>query len=241
MKAETDGWRASTAGAITESENAQSDRRLILASASPRRRQLVGLTGWKVELRPTSADETPRPAETGRELTRRLARLKAQAVAPADGEIVLTADTTVVDGDNLLGKPADRPAARAMLEHLRGRRHRAVTSIALRAPDGTLLVDTCESSVPMRAYGDDEIDRYLAGGQPFDKAGGYGIQDGVFEPVDKAAFHDCFANVMGLPLCHVVRTMRRVGVEPAVDVPSACMAHLRYECRVYPAILAETA
>ena len=239
MKAETHGSRASTAGAATETEAGRWNGRLILASASPRRRQLVGLIGWPVDVRPASADETARPGETGRELTRRLARLKALAVAPPEGALVLSADTTVVDGDDLLGKPADRPAAREMLERLRGREHRAVTSIAVRAPDGTLRVDTCESSVPMRAYGDDEIERYLAGGGAFDKAGGYGIQDGRFEPVDMQSFYDCFANVMGLPLCHVVRTLRRLGVEPATDVPAACIAHLGYDCRVYAAILGE--
>jgi len=241
MKDETQQSRAAKVSAATESDRARSNGRLLLASGSPRRRELIGLTGWPVDIRPTRADETPQPGETGRELTRRLARLKALAVAPSDGAVVLTADTTVVDGEDLLGKPADGRAAREMLERLRGREHCVLTSIAVRAPDGTLLVDTCESSVPMRRYGDGEIDRYLAGGSPFDKAGGYGIQDGLFEPVDMRSFHDCFANVMGLPLCHVVRTLRRIGVQPGVDVPAACMAHLRYDCQVYPAILGEAA
>ena len=241
MKDDTQRSRAAKAEAATESGKVRSNGRLLLASGSPRRRELIGLTGWPVDIRPTRADETPQPGETGRELTRRLARLKALAVAPSDGAVVLTADTTVVDGEDLLGKPADGRAAREMLERLRGREHSVLTSIAVRAPDGTLLVDTCESSVPMRRYGDDEIDRYLAGGSPFDKAGGYGIQDGLFEPVDMRSFHDCFANVMGLPLCHVVRTLRRIGMEPGVDVPAACMAHLGYDCRVYPAILGEAA
>jgi len=241
MKSENARSRAAKANAATESGGARSNGRLLLASGSPRRRELIGLTGWPVDIRQARADETPLPGETGRELTRRLARLKAQAVAPSDGAVVLAADTTVVDGEDLLGKPADGRAAREMLERLRGREHRVLTSIAVRAPDGTLLVDTCESSVPMRRYGDDEIDRYLAGGSPFDKAGGYGIQDGLFEPVDMRSFHDCFANVMGLPLCHVVRTLRRIGMEPGVDVPAACMAHLGYDCRVYPAILGEAA
>ena len=241
MTAERQGSRAVKANAADESDGARWNGRLLLASASPRRRELIGLAGWPVDLRPTRADETPQPGETGRELTRRLARLKALAVGPSDGAVVLAADTTVVDGGDLLGKPADRGEARVMLGRLRGREHRVLTSIAVRAPDGTLLVDTCESSVPMRRYGDDEIDRYLAGGSPFDKAGGYGIQDGLLEPVDKQSFHDCFANVMGLPLCHVVRTLRRIGVEPAADVPAACIGHLGYDCQVYPAILGETA
>jgi MAF protein len=215
--------------------------RLILASGSPRRRDLIALIGLPVRVHPADVDESSLPGESGRELTRRLAILKARATASADDAIVLAADTTVIDGETILAKPADDAQARTMLEDLRGHPHTVVTSIAVRAPDGTLLVDSCESSVPMRDYGDDEIDRYLASGGPFDKAGGYGIQDGLFEPVDRRTFRDCFANVMGLPLCHVVRTLRRIGVEPAGDVPAACMAHLRYDCPVSEAILGGTA
>jgi MAF protein len=241
MKDEMQRSLAHEGGTETQSRRRLGTGRLLLASGSPRRRELMALAGWPVDVRPTRADESPRPGESGRDLTRRLARLKAQAAASPDEAIVLAADTTVVDGDELLGKPADDLEARAMLTRLRGREHRVVTSIAVRAPDGMLLVDTCESSVPMRDYADAEINRYLATGGPFDKAGGYGIQDGLFEPVDRATFHDCFANVMGLPLCHVVRTMRRIGLEPANDVPAACRAHLGYDCRVYPAFLGESA
>jgi septum formation protein len=78
----------------------------------------------------------------------------------------------------------------------------------------------------------------VASGGPLDKAGAYAIQDGAFEPVDMSSFSDYFANVMGLPLCHVARSLRRLGVEPEADVPAACIAHTGYDCRVYPAILA---
>src|SRR3990172_3796276 len=157
MKDETQPSRVAKANAATKSDKAPSTSGLLLASGPPRRRELIGLTGWPVDIRPTRADETPQPGETGRELTRRLARLKALAVAPSDGAVVLTADTTILHCQDLLGKPADGRAAREMLERLRGREHSVLTSIAVRAPDGTLLVDTCESSVPMRRYGDDEI------------------------------------------------------------------------------------
>jgi MAF protein len=230
---------AFAAGAEAKSDRAVANGRVLLASGSPRRRELMALAGWTVDVRPTSADESPRPGETGREMTRRLARLKAQAAASGDGTIVLAADTTVVDGAELLGKPTDLAEARQMLARLRARTHTVVTSIAVGAPDGTVILDTCQSSVPMRDYGNDEIEGYLASGGPLDKAGGYGIQDGQFEPVDRPSFHDCFANVMGLPLCHVVRTLRRIGLEAAADVPAACMVHLGYDCQVYPAILGE--
>jgi septum formation protein len=209
---------------------------LVLASGSPRRRELLALIGLPVAVRPVTADETPLADEGGIALTRRLARLKAEAVS-GDGLIVVAADTTVVDGDQLLGKPTDDGDARRMLVRLRGRSHTVATSIAVRAPDGTLRVDTCESSVPMRPYTDAEIDGYLARQDALDKAGAYAIQDGAFDPVSRETFSDCFANVMGLPLCHLTRTLLRIGVDFAADVPALCMAHLGYDCRVYPAIL----
>lgn len=210
---------------------------IALASASPRRHTLIGLAGWSVLARPTTVDEAPAPGESGPALTRRLARAKALAATADDGEVVLAADTTVVDGERLLGKPADAAEARQMLAGLRDRIHRVVTTVAIRTPDGRLTDDTCESVVPMRAYSDAEIETYIALGGPFDKAGGYGIQDGVFEPVDMSRFRECFANVMGLPLCHVVRTMRRVGIEAKSDIPAACIAHTGYACGIYPMIL----
>src|SRR3972149_10162244 len=115
MKGETQQARAAKAGAATEIDGARSNGRLLLASGAPRRRELIGLTGWPVDTRPARADETPQPGETGRELTRRLAHLKALAVAPSDGAVVLTADTTVLEGEDLLGKPADGRAARERL------------------------------------------------------------------------------------------------------------------------------
>ena len=215
--------------------------RLVLASQSPRRHELLALGGWEVVVRSVKVDEARREGENGRDLTRRLARSKAGAKPSVDGAIVLAADTIVVDQGVLLGKPLDPTEARSMLERLRGRSHIVVTSIALQEAGGTVVQDTCESTVSMRPYGDDEIDRYLAGGGPLDKAGAYGIQDGRFEPVEMTAFHDCFANVMGLPLCHVVRSLRQLGVESTADVPAACIAHTGYDCRVYPAILAGAA
>lgn len=211
--------------------------KVALASASPRRRTLIGLTGWSVETRPAQIDESALPGESGEGLTLRLARAKAAATPSINGEVVLAADTTVVDGDRMLGKPVDVDDARRMLVALRGRTHRVVTTITVRAPDGQLVDDTCESMVPMREFGDREVEDYLASGCPFDKAGAYGIQDGGFEPVATDRFRDCFANVMGLPLCHVVRTLRRIGIEPEADVPAACAAFTRYDCGVYPAIL----
>ena len=208
---------------------------LALASASPRRKELLRLTGWNVEARPTEVEERQEPGEAPEMMTQRLAVAKART---ADGELMLGADTVVVQDDQVLGKPADAAEARRMLEMLRGRRHRVVSSIALVDAEGrTLATDTCVSEVPMRDYAEGELETYLSSGSPLDKAGAYGIQDGGFQPVSMDEMRDCFANVMGLPLCHLVRCMRRLGHEPAADVPAACRAHTGYDCRVFAAIL----
>ncbi|MGH2627573.1 MAG: Maf family protein [Anaerolineales bacterium] len=213
--------------------------RLRLASASPRRRELLRLTGWDFTVAPSTVDETPGAGETPSQTARRLAREKAEAVSPAlPGEWILSADTVVVDDGRLLGKPADASEAERMLLELRGKDHGVVTAIALRNPvTGQVIEDACETAVPMRAYRAEEIENYVASGASFDKAGGYGIQDSEFRPVDLERLEGCYANVMGLPLCHLVRAARRVGFEPPADVPAACTAHLAYDCRVYPAIL----
>lgn len=214
---------------------------LVLASSSPRRRELIALGGWEPVLRPVTVDETPHPGETAAALTRRLALAKAEAArrgAP-DGSLVIAADTIVAAGDDLLGKPEDAGQARAMLQRLRRRNHSVITTLAILGPDGAEpLVDVCTTEVPMRDYGDDEIDRFVDSGEAGDKAGAYGIQDPGFHPVDVEALRGCYANVMGLPLCHVVRTLRRRGLEPERDVPTACRTHTGYDCPVFPQILA---
>jgi MAF protein len=213
---------------------------VVLASGSPRRRELIALAGWDITLHPVDVDETPMPGEGAAALTRRLALAKAEAAFKSSppGSIVVAADTIVADDDGLLGKPGDDAAALAMLHRLRRGHHTVVTSLAVFGPNGTgPLLDACSTEVPMRDYGDDEIQRFVASGSAADKAGAYGIQESGFHPVEVTALHGCFANVMGLPLCHLVRTLRRRGLEPRVDVPSACRAHTDYDCPVYAAIL----
>ena len=192
------------------------------------------LTGLDVEVTAADVDEQRLPNENPREMTRRLALAKARAVAGAGG-LVLGADTIVVDGDDVLGKPRDSDDARRMLEALRGRSHQVITSIALYNPDtGAELIDTCESNVPMRQYSDTDLDRYLASGNPMDKAGAYGIQDKEFMPVDVDQMKDCYANVMGLPLCHLARNLP---LAPLADVPAACQSHTGYQCPIYSDVL----
>jgi predicted house-cleaning NTP pyrophosphatase (Maf/HAM1 superfamily) len=106
---------------------------------------------------------------------------------------------------------------------------------ALRSSDGKLLTDCCRTEVPMRYYSDGEMNAYIASGDPMDKAGAYGIQHPGFQPV--VHLWGCYANVMGLPLCHLVRTLEKMGMISETDVPQACQAALQYDCPVYTQIL----
>ena len=186
----------------------------------------------------SNADEDQRPGEPPAEYVLRLAEAKARAVAEEaeDGSIIIGADTTVVDGMELLGKPKDRAEAAAMLVRLRGHTHQVYTGIAaLRPADGKLVTDLCMTDVPMRNYSDEEIEAYVLTGDPLDKAGAYAIQHPQFEPVERMA--GCFASVMGLPMCHVVRVLRQFELTPLADVPDRCQKFLDYVCPVSSAIL----
>jgi septum formation protein len=211
-----------------------------LASASPRRRDLMALTGWDVRLVSTDVNERTKSGEDAHALARRLAEAKARSAMERSNPegILLAADTVVEHEGRLLGKPDDERDALRMLTELSGRNHTVVTALAIRAPDnGSVEIEVCATSVPMREYSTEELRAYVASGRVFDKAGGYGIQDEGFHPVELDRLDGCFANVMGLPLCHLVRAARRRGVEPPVDVPTACQAYTGYTCPVYAEIL----
>jgi len=153
---------------------------------------------------------------------------------------VVAADTTVVDGESILGKPADPSEAKRMLNQLRGRVHQVYTGIAaLRVRDGLLLSDVCVTDVPMRNYSDKEIESYVATGDPLDKAGAYAIQDPHFQPV--ASMNGCYASVMGLPMCHVTRLLLQMDFPPAADVPTKCQALLNYSCPIFSSVLRKEA
>ena len=211
---------------------------LLLASNSPRRRQLLGLGGWAFGVDASNSDESLLGGETPDAYVRRLAEAKARAVAGRAGadQIIIGADTTVVIDDEILGKPADAAEAGVMLRRLRGRTHRVYTGIAtLRIRDGALETAVCVTEVPMRAYGDEEIEAYIRSGDPLDKAGAYGIQNPDFQPV--AHMEGCYASVMGLPLCHLTVLLRRMNVFPQADVPGQCQSALHYNCPVFLSIL----
>lgn len=213
-------------------------RTLILASGSPRRRELLSLFGLPFEITSVDIDETPHPGEEADAYTARLSREKAQAASALINRpaLVLSADTTVADGGAILGKPADANEAREMLWRLRDRAHQVYTALTvIDTVTGRRVTDVAVTDVPMRAYTSEEIEAYIASGDPFDKAGGYAIQNTEFHPVDLRS--GCFSNVMGLPLCHVVRTLREFDVIPPADVPAACQRHHEYECDVSDAII----
>ncbi len=211
---------------------------LILASASPRRHQLLALGGWEFAVQVADVDETPRAGEDPGEYVLRLAEAKARAVAErgAMGAAVIAADTTVVADGEILGKPADAAEAEAMLRQLRGRVHQVLTGVAvLRLGDGRLETELAITDVPMRAYSDEEMRNYIASGDPFDKAGGYAIQHAGFNPAPELS--GCYANVVGLPLCHLTRALARLGIAARQEVPPACQQALAYSCTVYSGIL----
>jgi MAF protein len=204
---------------------------LILASNSPRRRQLLALAGWEFKVSAANVDESQRPNESPDDYVLRLAETKARAVRADTDQIILAADTTVVDGREILGKPKDSAEAVAMLKRLRGHTHQVYSGIALfRLSDGLLLKDLCITDVPMRAYSDEEIEAYVQTGDPLDKAGAYAIQHPEFHPV--VSLEGCFASVMGLPVCHVILLMRKMGIQPDPGFFASCATLLEYQCPV---------
>jgi septum formation protein len=184
--------------------------RVVLASASPRRRQLLDLIGISHEVRPANIDETQRPREAPRRHAERLAREKASAVATRDPDLItIGADTVVVINRKVLGKPADTEQAALMLELLSGREHTVITAVAVSR--GKKLRSAIEEvRVKFRRLRDDEIQAYIATGEPMDKAGAYGIQ-GFGATIVERIEGDYFA-VMGLPLVRLIGLMRDVGV-----------------------------
>lgn len=177
---------------------------LILASASPRRVDLLQAVGIEFEQRPAGIDESRRPGEPVERFVVRLAEEKARA-SWRPGTRSLGADTVVVLGDKVLGKPTDSRHARTMLRSLSGRSHRVLTGVAVF--DGARCATHCEETVVrLRPVGEREMDEYIASGEPLDKAGGYGIQGGASAFIE--SFDGSYSNVVGLPVAAVRRMLR---------------------------------
>jgi MAF protein len=212
--------------------------KVILASASPRRRELIQLLAIEWETVTASVDESsvhhPEPAAD----VIQTAELKAMAVAEqvSGARIIVAADTTVaIDGERL-NKPADELEARIMLKKLRGRIHQVYTGIVLlNTSTGQMITEIAIIDVPMRDYTNEEIDAYVDSGDPLDKAGAYAIQHPEFQPVSKLA--GCYAGVMGLPLCHLTRALRRFDMQLTDAIALRCQQTIQYDCPIYQDIL----
>lgn len=195
--------------------------RLILASASPRRLELLAQVGIRPdEILPTDIDETPLAREQARACALRLAAAKAEAIAATDA-VVLAADTTVAVGRRILGKPADAAEAEAFLRLLSGRRHRVVTGVAVRAA-GRTRSRAVETAVRFKQLDHADIAAYLASGEWRGKAGGYAIQGRAGGLVPWIG--GSYSNVVGLPLAETLGLLAAAGVRPDLDAADPGLA-----------------
>ena len=186
--------------------------RLILASASPRRAQVLRDAGIEFEARLAQVEETRRPNETPETMVQRLAEEKAVAGAAgvAGAALVIGADTAVVCERAVLGKPASPADAQRMLHLLAGRTHKVVTGLSvLRLPDRGLRVELESTRVAFAPLTEQDIEEYIASGEPLDKAGAYGIQGRAGRFVTR--IEGCYFNVVGLPLARLCRMMSELG------------------------------
>jgi septum formation protein len=181
--------------------------KLVLASQSPRRREILERAGFEFTVRAGGVPEEHVPGESPVDYVRRLSLAKAIAVHRAADEIVLGADTVVVTDEHILEKPADRADAIRMLRLLSGRDHSVVTGVAL-VHSGGFLQDHAETRVHFLQLSDSDIEEYVASGEPMDKAGGYAIQGLASKFIDRIA--GCYFNVVGLPVALVYRLTQSI-------------------------------
>ena len=213
---------------------------LILASQSPRRRQLITLLNYPITCTAAQVNEDsitdPKPTlnviETARIKAKAISKQLDKNTANRDTWII-SADTTVAVDDMMLNKPANANEAKQMLQTLRGRNHDVHTGIVLLNPhSGQQVADVHTAVVTMRDYTDGEIDTYIATGDPFDKAGAYAIQHPQFRPVSH--LDGCFMGVMGLSICHLIQLMNQVNVPMLADLTAVSVAHTPYPpCRLW--------
>jgi len=211
---------------------------ILLASNSPRRRELIAFGNWTFRVSAPDVDESQHTGEPPANYVLRLAEAKAHASLANTGhaQVIVAADTAVVFDGTIHGKPKDAADAVHMLKRLRAHTHQVYTGLAaLKTSTGQLLTDLCVTDVPMRNYTDAAIEAYVQSGDPLDKAGAYAIQHPQFQPVESMS--GCFASVMGLPMCHLVRLLARMDISPNANVPANCQTSLHYSCPVSSAIL----
>lgn len=211
------------------------------------------LLGLPFEVTVADVAEDPLADETPAATVVRLSQAKARAACPEGGQdvcgdfsagpcprrpvrVIVACDTIVALDGEILSKPRNPAEAKSMLRRLRGGSHAVYSAVTLLDPvTGRATTEVTETQLVMRTYTNAEIDAYVASGDPLDKAGAYAIQHPGFHPVAK--LHGCYANVVGLPLCHLTRCLRAFDIEPSRDVPAACQVHTGRHCPVYAAIL----
>ena len=204
------------------------DGEIVLASASPRRRELLTELGIPFRIAPSNIPEDPMPDESPEQMVRRLSREKALAVAQFEGAssgYYVAADSTVVLDGESIAKPDDETDARRMLTRLRGTAHQVITGLTiLDAATGRCVTDSMSADVLMREFTDAEMEASIASGTPMDKAGAYAIQDADFQPASLQS--GCYSNVMGLPSCRVVEILADLGCplpdRLSMSVPDGC-------------------
>ena len=183
---------------------------LILASQSPRRRQILANAGIQFEVQAAHIDERRAAGESAEQYVKRLARGKAEAVDASDGAIVLGADTVVLIEGEILEKPVDVDDARRMLRLLSGREHQVLTGVCLRRGRLT-MVDFETTRVRFVELSDTEIDEYAHSGEPMDKAGAYAVQGLASKFIDR--IEGCYFNVVGLPVALVYKRLKQLWAE----------------------------
>jgi septum formation protein len=213
----------------------------ILASRSPRRRELLQLCGYPFEIKthPVNEDSVTHPDPVQNCI--QTAQLKSQTLAhnfnphPSTRTLIIAADTIVAVDGQMLGKPGDRNEAYKMLDILRNRAHEVHTGISvIDLHSSHELHGSHTAEVRMRAYSDQEMDMYIATGDPLDKAGAYAIQHPQFKPVSQ--LQGCFLGVMGLSICHLLQILSQFDVPVVVDMATLQQAHQEYDCPVYDKI-----
>lgn len=187
---------------------------LILASQSPRRRELLGLFNLPFTVRVADIDETMDPSLSPAQEVARVSLAKARAVERQPEDVVIAADTIVVLGDRVLGKPADEAQAEEMLTALSGRAHQVMTGVTVLRGDRAITA-TEITDIHFRPLSSREIRRYIATGEPMDKAGSYGIQGGAALFAEK--IHGDYYNVVGLPVCRLLRMLRELAPDIMED------------------------
>lgn len=188
--------------------NIRETRMLILASQSPRRKEILESAGIPFQVRVGNVDESVRSGEAPMSYVRRLAASKAMAVQREPGDMILAADTTVVAEGEILGKPEDNDDARRMLRKLSGKAHEVLTGICLFS-GSKMQIDGESTLVHFASLSEDEIEQYVASGEPMDKAGAYGIQGQASKFVERV--EGCYFNIVGLPISLVYRHLKAAG------------------------------